>query len=225
MEQARHTLFDIAMEKIESLDACFHKYDEFVQQVRTKTDKNAHEVCTAIGRIINEQEDIRKIVEDLAQCMDNLRDGTYPSDGPPEADAQNTGVAMQLELRDLKTKVLRLTEQTTEHAAQIGFLPIMSERVDLAEKQILRWRRRLPDLTDDEEQEPIVTAVEVQEQLDHFQERTRNKVHDVSDQPTIKLHGGTISWYLVWPVDCLGADSSVSENYLSYRGQCITSPC
>ena len=84
---------------------------------------------------------------------------------------------MQLELSDLKTKVLRLT--ATQHTAQLGSLSLMSEKVDLAEEQILRWRYRLLGLTDDEDQQPIVTSVEVQEQLSQFQESTRNKVHDV----------------------------------------------
>ena len=70
----------------------------------------------------------------------------------------------------MKTKVQRLTEQATEHAAKIGFFSIMSEKVDLIEKRIYRWRYRLPDLTDDEDHEPIVSAVEVQEQLSQFQE-------------------------------------------------------
>ena len=82
---------------------------------------------------------------------------------------------MQLDLNGLKTKVMRLTEQETQHTAQSGFLSLMSEKLDLAEKQIQRWRYRLPDLTDDHQ--PVVSAVEVQEQLNQFQESTRDKVH------------------------------------------------
>ena len=51
-------------------------------------------------------------------------------------------MATQLELNDLKTEVQRLTEQITEHTAQLGFFSIMSEKVDLAEKQVQRWRYR-----------------------------------------------------------------------------------
>ena len=39
IEQIRHTLFDIAMEKLETLDSRFQEYDEFVQQVLAKADK------------------------------------------------------------------------------------------------------------------------------------------------------------------------------------------
>ena len=40
----------------------------------------------------------------------------------------------------------------------------------------------MPDLTHDDDQQPIVTAVEVQEQLNKFQESTRNKIHDVRQE-------------------------------------------
>ena len=68
---------------------------------------------------------------------------------------------MQLEIEDLKTKVTRLTEQSTQHTTQFGILPTLSEKVDLAENQILRRRYRLPELTNDEDRQPLVTAVEV----------------------------------------------------------------
>ena len=42
----------------------------------------------------------------------------------------------------------------------------------------------MPDLTDDESQEPVVSAVEVQEQLSQFQESTRNNVRDVRHEIT-----------------------------------------
>ena len=49
----------------------------------------------------------------------------------------------------------------------------------LAENQIIRWRYRIPDLTDDESSERIVTAFEVQEQLNGFKGATRRKIDDV----------------------------------------------
>ena len=83
IEQNRQALFNIATEKVETLDTRFQKYDEFVQTVLEKTDKQGHEVCTAIGRIIHEQEDIRRIVEELARRVDGIRDETHP-EGPLE---------------------------------------------------------------------------------------------------------------------------------------------
>ena len=156
-------------EKVEILDSRFQKYDEFVQTVMEKTDKNTREVFSIVSKIIDEQADIRRLVEELARRMDNTREQSR-SEGTTEAATQEElGVAMQLEVNDLKTKVLRLTEQITDHIAKVTFFSIMSEKVDLMERQIQRWRYRLPALTDDERQEPVVSAVEVQEELSKFQ--------------------------------------------------------
>ena len=179
MEQIRHTLFNIVQEKVKTLDARFQKYDEFVQTVLEKTDKNTREVCSSVSRIIDGQADVRKLVEELARHMDNTREQTH-SEGTIEAAAQEElGVVMQLEVYDLKTKVLRLTEQITDHTAKVNFFSIMSEKVDLMERQIQRWRYRLPDLTDDESQEPVVSAIDVREELNKFQDLTMSKVRDV----------------------------------------------
>ena len=49
------------------------------------------------------------------------------------------------------------------------------------EQQIHRWRYRLPDLTDDESREPVVSAVEAQEALDKFKDLTMTKVREVRE--------------------------------------------
>ena len=77
---------------------------------------------------------------------------------------------MLLEIGDLKTKVLRLTEQSTKMDGDLSFLTKLSEQVDLIQDQIIKWRYRLPELTDDESQDRIVSAVEVREELDEFKE-------------------------------------------------------
>ena len=86
---------------------------------------------------------------------------------------------MQLEVNDLKAKVLRLTEQITEYNAKVNFFSGISEKIDLMDRQIQRWRYRLPNLIDDESQEPVVSAVEVQEELNRFQDLTMSKIRDV----------------------------------------------
>ena len=60
----------------------------------------------------------------------------------------------------------------------------MSEKFDLMDRQIQRWRYRLPDLTYDESQEPVVSAVEVQEELNKFKDLTISKVREVRDDIT-----------------------------------------
>ena len=139
-------------------------------------DKNAHELCSTVAKIIDEQADIRRLVEELTRRMDHAQEGRVVAEiqeGP--------GVAIQLEVNDLKAKVLRLTEQVTEHTAKLNFFSVMSEKVDLMEQQIHRWRYRLPDLTDDESQEPIVSAIEVQEELNRLKDLTMSKVCEVRD--------------------------------------------
>ena len=88
----------------------------------------------------------------------------------------------RLEIEDLKTKVTRLTEQTTQHTTQIGLLTPLQERVELAENQIIKWRYRPPELTDDEDTHTIITAVEVQKQLKNFRELTRVKIHEIRQE-------------------------------------------
>ena len=61
------------------------------------------------------------------------------------------------------------------------FLARIADHVDLIEQQIIKWRYRLPDLTDDDSRERVVTAVEVQEDLNLFKEQTREKVREVSN--------------------------------------------
>ena len=45
--------------------------------------------------------------------------------------------------------------------------------------QVVKWRYRLPDLADDESQEKIVTAAEVQEELDELKDVVYKKLKEV----------------------------------------------
>ena len=54
----------------------------------------------------------------------------------------------------------------------------MSEQVDLFVDQVIMWRYRLPELTDDESQERIVSAVEAREELDEFKEVVLKKLKE-----------------------------------------------
>ena len=101
-----------------------------------------------------EQEDIRRLVEELAKRLDQPQEtsGTMQSE---------FSTAMQLELHDLKTKVLHLTEQNTEHSGILTFLANMSEQVHLMEQQIIKWRCRLPDSAIDCLTRQMITAEDV----------------------------------------------------------------
>ena len=80
-----------------------------------------------------------------------------------------------------KAKVLRPTEQYTEHEGKVSFFSDMSEQVALMEQQIHRWRHRFPDLSDDDSRERVVSAIEVQENLDKSKDKTMEKVREVNN--------------------------------------------
>ena len=86
----------------------------------------------------------------------------------------------------------------TLHTNQVGLLTPLKE-----------WRYRLPELTDDEDDQPVVTAVDVQEQLDNFRELTRRKIHE------IRLETNSLEeWIGIWERACsesLGVDQSSFE--------------
>ena len=48
----------------------------------------------------------------------------------------------------------------------------------MLEDQVIKWRYRLPELTDDESQERVVSAVEVREELDEFKEVVLKKLKE-----------------------------------------------
>ena len=58
----------------------------------------------------------------------------------------------------------------------------MSEQVSLIEQQILRWRYRLPDLSDDDSREHVISAVEVREDLDKFKDKTMEKAREANNR-------------------------------------------
>ena len=57
----------------------------------------------------------------------------------------------------------------------------------------MRWRHRLPELTDNEDGRPVVTAVDVHEQLDRFRELTRGKFCEIR-QETNSLEEKMVFW-------------------------------
>ena len=121
VEQIKHTLYDIVQEKVDILQSRSQKLDEFTHSVMSTLDKNAHELCSTVAKIIDEQADIRKLVEELARRKDHTQEGSIGTDAQ-----EGPSVAIQLEVSDLKAKVLRLTEQVTQHNAKVSFFSVMS---------------------------------------------------------------------------------------------------
>ena len=112
------------------------------------------------------------LVTELANRLDQSRD-------MPDAAQSEVSTNLLLELGDLKTKVLRLTEQNTTLEGDVSFLKGLSEHVDAIEDQIIKWRDRLPEMTDDDNDEKVVTAVEVREELDELKEIVFKKLRGV----------------------------------------------
>ena len=115
-----------------------------------ETDRRSQDLCTSIGKFIDEQTDIRKVVEGLARRIDAMQDGTHPGSGSSgsnttgEQNQTDTSVALQMEIEDLKRKVARLSEQSTQHTQQLNGLTPLTERVD---NQILQKARSLSGAT------------------------------------------------------------------------------
>ena len=57
LERIRHALFDVAMDKLEGIDLRFQKAQEQVEHIFTATDRKFNEICTSVGRLIDEQGD------------------------------------------------------------------------------------------------------------------------------------------------------------------------
>ena len=79
-------------------------------EVGRDCDGSSHEICNSMGAIIDEQNDIRKLVQDLAQQINAIRSGVRPGDTPAESSVVSEQVAPEgsapalLEIEDLKRK-------------------------------------------------------------------------------------------------------------------------
>ena len=143
-------------------------------QVAQTIDKNTHSQSASIGGLIEEQEDLRKMVEDLARRFGQSQDDL----GTPQGEA-NTGVL--LDVGDLKTKVARLIEQYVQMDGEVSFLKSLHESVEELGKQVVKWNNRLPDWNDntDEDGDKLPTAVEVQEELTDLTNTSYTKFHSL----------------------------------------------
>ena len=82
--------------------------------VNQTIDRNTHSQTASINGIIDEQQDLRGLVEEMAGRLDRSQDSLNTSQG--EA---NTGVL--LDIGDLKAKVTRLTDQHTRLEGDVSF--------------------------------------------------------------------------------------------------------
>ena len=160
-----------AQAKINGLDALSRKMLEHDHHVNQTIDRNTHSQTASIKGIIDEQEDLRRLVEGLTSRMDQSQDSL----STPQGEA-NTGVL--LDVGDLKNKVFRLTEQHTKLEGDVSFLRDLHERVEELGTQIVKWNNRLPDLHD-ENDEKVPTAIEVQEDLSELTDACCRKFNGI----------------------------------------------
>ena len=100
--------------------------------IETLTHKWLH-----LAALIKEQEDLRKMVEELASNVDQSQDNL----STPRGEA-NTSIL--LELGDLRTKISRLTEQHTTLEGDVSFLKGLSEEVEELGKSDYRMEQPTP---------------------------------------------------------------------------------
>ena len=128
------------------------------QVYQTMDQNNQSQTASTVG-IIKEQQDLRKMVEELARRFDQSQD----SPSTPKGDT-STGVL--LDIGDLKTKVARLTEDYVQMDGDVSFLKSLHESIEALGAQIVKWNHRFPELEGtDEDGEKLPTASEVREEL------------------------------------------------------------
>ena len=157
--------------KIAALDAFTKKMHEHEHHVSQTIDQNTHSQTASICGIIDEQDDLRKLVEGLANRLDQSQDSLSTPQG-------EVSTNVLLDMSDLKTKVSRLTEQHTKLEGDVSFLRELHERVEELGSQIVRWGHRLPDLHD-ENDEKVPTTIEVQEELSELTDTCFRKFNSI----------------------------------------------
>ena len=155
---------------LDTLSKTILAHDHHVNQT---IDRNTHSQTASIVGIIEEQEDLRKMVEELASRLDRSQDSL----STPQGEA-STGVL--LDIGDLKTKVARLTEQHTRMDGDVS-LKTLHDSVEELGNQVVKWNNRLPDLTDatDEDGDKVPTAIDVQEELTSLTNTCFTKFHNL----------------------------------------------
>ena len=174
-----------AQAKIAGLDTLAQKMLQHEHHVNQTIDRNTHSQTASIVAIIDEQQDLRRLVEELASRLDQSQDNL----STPQGEASTS---ILLDIGDLKSKVLRLTERHTTLEGDVSFLKDLHESVEELGAQIVKWNNRLPDLND-ENDEKVPTAIEVQEELTTLTDTSYRKFHSIFNRlHTLEGMVGTI---------------------------------
>ena len=118
----KQSLHDV-LERVKSLEEKMRFMVDHEAHVNQTIDRNTHSQCASIEAIIAEQGDIRKAVEDLASRLDR-------SQATSSAAQNELSTNAHLEIKDLKSKATRLTEQNTKLEGHMSYLSSLSDQVD-----------------------------------------------------------------------------------------------
>ena len=136
---------------------------------------NPHEQLRGVvyNHIMNELEDIK---------LKFSRAEVWMSEVTRETDRRSR--EMRTSIGRFIRKVARLIEQATTNSQEISDVKPALPRVDLMENQIIRWRHRHPNLTEDDdgdsdEEVSMLTAHAICEHLGALQGATRRKIEEL----------------------------------------------
>ena len=96
----KETLFDDVQERVKGFEERLRHVMDHEAHVNQTIDRNTHSQCASISAIIDEQGDIRKLVEDLASRLDRSQEESSATQNELSTNAL-------LEINDLKSKVSR----------------------------------------------------------------------------------------------------------------------
>ena len=162
----KESLHDDVQERVKGLEERLRQLMDHEVHVNQTIDRNNHSQCASIEAIIAEQRDIRKVVEDLASRLDRSQDTSSTTQ-------TELSTSVLLEINDLKSKVTRLTEQNTKLEGDVSYLSSLSDQVNAL------WKC-LPPGTGEEGQERVVTALEVQDEMDEFRNDVYRKIKELA---------------------------------------------
>ena len=163
--------------RIAGLDTFTKAILEHDHQVNQTIDRNTQSQTASTMGIIKEQEDLRKMVEDLASRLDRSQDSL----GTPQGE---TSTGILLDIGDSKTKVARLSEEYVQMDGDVSFLKSLHESVEALGAQIVKWNHRFPELTDetDEDGDKLPTASEVRDELISLENTCFSKFHSLTNK-------------------------------------------
>ena len=167
----KESVHNDVQERVKGLEEKICHMMDHEAHVNQTIDRNTHSQCASIEAIIAEQEDLRKLVEDLASQLDRSQ--------ASNATLHEVNTNALLEINDLKLKVARLTEQNTKLEGNMSYLSSLSDQVDALWNYIPPGSAP-PGETGDPSQVRRVTAVEVQDEMDDLGRDVYRKIKELA---------------------------------------------